>query len=300
MRGSITSRDLLIAEKHGDSFSKVMKEYSMSQEQLEETIRKLFPKRRASNLIKTFRKNDKHQEVEMSKKRQQEPKGEIYREEVDTVEETVPDNVDEIVAEIEESIMEQPKSKLEILQAKELSLSESLSEAERELEKLYGIRAEVAQKVQSLTDEVHELKATIEQKVAEVGELRDYSAEINNQIASSELDVNALKVALTETQEAINVAQVITITVLWTGWFKFEPEIIDIPKVEVSAKELSTTSAQFALDSQFENLTIKNIKQLILLDKMVQELNNKYQNINVQFNDDNLELAWISWKEKES
>ena len=305
MKTTITSKDILIAEKHGNSFSELMRKYSMSEDQLEESIRKLFPSRRASNLINTFRKNDKKREDTMKKSRTSKQQDiqmstktsqniPVVPEAIIVADEINDDNVDDLVATVEEVFAEHSKTYLEALQEKESSLIESLSEAERELEKLYGIRAEVTQKVQSLTAEVRELKATIEQKVSEVGELRDYSAEVRSQIVTSELDVAAIKKELLETQAAI---KQVTITVLADGWFKFEPEDVKIPHVEVSDEELSVASAKFALDSRYGKLTFNGTRQLITLDKMIQELRKEHTNIEVQFEDDVLGGAWTAWKQ---
>lgn len=296
---SITSKIILIAEKHGNTFSELMEKYSMSEDQVEDSIRKLFPPRRASNLISTFRKNDKKLQENTMKKSNKSKQSTNTSPIIPVVAEAIivaDDSVDDTVTTVGEVFEEHAKSKLEILQEKERSLTESLSEAERELEKLYGIRAEITQKVQSLTKEVRELKATIEHKVSEVGELKDYNEEVSNQIAVSELDVEAIKKELQETQEARMAEQVVIITVLADGWFKFEPETIKIPNVEVSSDELSEIFSTFILDPQFETISRKDIRQLIMLDKMIKTLENEHYDINVKFENYVLENAWMSWK----
>lgn len=299
------------ARKYHMSFSQLCEKYGLSDTELEQAIRNVYHKRKAEEMLKAFREQDEKQRKPKSKKTRSHdsepamapeatvaPKLEIVHEAVIEVEEITPDNVDEVVSAVDALMAEPHKSTLELLQEKEKSLSESLSVAKSELDKLCGIKAEISQKLLNLTNEVRELKNTIEQKISEVGELRDYSAEVKNQITVAELDVAALKKELVETQEAIKVEQLVTITVLADGWFKFEPAAVDIPKVEVSAEELSTAAAKFASDSQFENLTLKNIRQLLLLDKMVQELGSAHSNIVTQFEEDHLGIAWMTWKQE--
>ena len=299
------------AKKYHMSYSQLCEKYGLSDEELEQAIRNVFHQKKADEMIRIFREQDEKTRKPKAKKIQSHnsepisPKAsktavvsepEIAHMGIIEVDEITDDNVGDIVAAIDAVMADKPKSKLELLQEKEHSLSESLSIAQSELDKLCGIKADISQKLLSLTNEIRNLKNTIEQKISEVGGLRDNSTEVNNQIAVAELDVEALKKELIETQASIKIEMPVTITVLVDGWFKFDPEFIEIPKVEVSAEELSIAAAEFAGDTHFENLTIKNIRQFLLLDKMYKALNAEHPNINLVFNDENLGFAWTNWK----
>ena len=290
----ITMADFDSANRYHASFSELCIRNGATEDEMDKIIRSLYPGRRADEMIRTFKKRDQRRKHNNSKKNRDQKGNSTPSPEIpiaDVAEKaTVNDTcIDNPVATSAPSL----NPKLRELLDKKADCEQRLYEANAKLAEHVSLRDQYTAQAQSLICQLDDLKKTIDDMTTEVLRLRSDIIVVNGMISDDEGQITTINEEHDEIDKAIAQAQSITIKISST-WE------VDIPVTgfanpmenRVSDDEVSKLSASFANDARFENLTLRDLRNMIKLSQSVNILSKDYSTITISFENNLVGLAW--------
>ena len=277
-----TVADFDAANRYHASFEELCTRNGATEEEMEKTIRSLYPGRRADDMLHSLKKRDQ--------RRGKGKKNRVQKGPSPSPENPIA-NVD--TAAVNNNSVANPK--LQALLDKKSECERLLADARSKLAEHESLRDQYSSRIEGLNILVSQMQETIEKTITEVLELRNNFNFVNNFITEDQNSIAQLEQEDTELDTAIAAAREINVSVSSDWEVSIPVDGFENPlKGEAPDEEISKLSAALARDARFKKLTLGDLQNIILLNRTIEGLVKVYPTINIAFENDIVGLAWLN------